>query len=153
MKVGFKNRNRTKSFFAVNRLEFRAGFTLVEMLLVVSIIGLLASLILVQVSQARARARDAEREEEIKTLQNAFALFAVSNKIYPIYTGPLTGSDPVSLALINADALSQVPLDPFNQGVYRYQYTSTDGSSYLLTYYLETDTILGKSAGMQTAGP
>lgn len=131
----------------------KKGFTIVELLVVMSIIVLLGSLILVQVSSSRARSRDAEREAEIKTLQNALAIYIVNNKLYPVYSGALSGADATSVALVNDGALQQVPLDPFNSGNYRYAYASTDGSTYTITYYLETNSISGKSAGVQTASP
>ncbi|MBI2640467.1 MAG: type II secretion system protein GspG [Candidatus Sungbacteria bacterium] len=129
------------------------GFTIVELLVVMAIIVLLGSLILVQVSSSRARSRDAERESEIKTLQNALAIYAVNNRTYPIYSGPLSGADQASVALVNDGALNQVPVDPFNSGNYQYAYDSADGSTYTLTYYLETNSISGKSAGVHTATP
>lgn len=131
----------------------KKGFSIIELLVVISIIALISSFIFVQLQQARSRARDAERETEIKTLQNAFALFVINNKVYPVYSGPLTGSDTASSALITGDAISQIPLDPFNSGKYQYVYNSVDGSTYTIIYYLETDSIPGKTAGIQTASP
>lgn len=131
----------------------RRGFSIVELLVVMSVIVLLGSMILVQVTSSRARARDAERESEVKTLQNALAIFIVNNKLYPIYSGPLTGTDAGSTALVNDGALQQMPLDPSNSGNYRYVYDSTDGSTYTITYYLETNSVSGKPAGAHTASP
>lgn len=145
--------NAGPSAFGFGRSATKNGFTIVELLVVMSIIVLLGSLILLQVSSSRARSRDAEREAEIKSLQNALALYIVNNKLYPVYSGPLTGSDSASTALVGDSALQQVPLDPFNSGNYRYAYASTDGSTYTLTYYLETNSISGKAAGVQTASP
>lgn len=133
--------------------EKMKGFSIVELLVVMSVIVLLGSLILVQVTSSRAKARDAERESEIKTLQNAMAIYIVNNKLYPVYSGPLTGADAASTALINDGALQQVPLDPSNSGNFRYIYDSSDGSTYTITYYLETNSISGKSAGVHTASP
>lgn len=129
------------------------GFTLIEMLLVISIMGLMASVVFVQLNSARARERDTHRERDIKTIQNALALYVVNNRYYPVYSGALTGSDIASQALINGEAIPQMPHDPVNTDNYRYTYDSTDGSTYTLTYYLETDTIFGKSAGQQTVAP
>lgn len=141
------------SSLAIRRSSFLGGFSIVELLVVMSIIVLLGSLILVQVRESRSRARDAEREGEIKTLQNALALYIVNNRRYPIYSGALTGTDTASTALVNDGALNQVPTDPFNTGNYTYVYASTDGSTYAITYYLETNSISGKSSGQQTASP
>ncbi len=137
------------------RTRQQAGFTLVEMLVVTAIIGLLISVITVQLQVARLKQRDAEREQEVKTLQNALALYASSNANYPVTTAPtpLTGTDAVSIALRNAETISNVPLDPLNTGNYRYVYDSVDGSTYIITYHLEGDSIPQKSAGIQYAAP
>jgi len=131
----------------------KKGFTIVELLIVISIIALIGSLIFVQLQQARARARDAEREQEIKALQNALAIYVVNNKVYPVYSGSFTGTDIASNALLTGDTINQIPFDPFNNGSYQYVYNSTDGSTYIITYYLETDSIPGKNMGMQTTRP
>lgn len=146
---------KTRKFlsFILYPFSSRCGFTIVELLVVMAIIVLLGSLILTQLSSSRARSRDAERESEIKTLQNALALYIVNNKLYPIYSGPLSGTDSASVALVNDDALNQTPTDPFNSGNYQYVYDSADGSTYIITYYLETNSISGKSAGVHTAAP
>ncbi|QQG45677.1 MAG: type II secretion system protein [Candidatus Sungiibacteriota bacterium] len=139
-------------------MKTKNGFTIVELLVVIAIIGLLSSLVLVQIQSSRARARDAEREEEIKSLQNALALYIVNSHNFPVGSGPLTGSDQVSLELIAKEALNQVPLDPLNTDPagdpdYRYLYNSADGGTYTLTYWLETNSVSGKSAGQHFAAP
>lgn len=135
----------------VNRLD---GFSLIELLVVIAIIGLLGSLIFIQLGKSRARGRDAQREQNMKTLQNALAIYTNTTAKYPpsnagsLPYGPaaLTGADPVSLDLINSEALPSIPADPINTGNYVYKYSSTDGMSYTIEYYLETDTIPGKPA-------
>lgn len=135
------------------RSGFQTGFTIIEMLVVIAIMTMLGSLIFTQIAGARARQRDTKREQDIKTLQNALAIYVINNKIYPVASGALTGTDAASVALINQETIQQIPKDPFNIGTYRYVYDSADGSTYTLTYYLETDTISGKSSGQQVAGP
>lgn len=138
--------------FQIKKGGGEKGFSIVEMLVVIAIIGFIGSLIFVQLQSSRQRARDAEREQEIKSLQNALAIYATNAGKYPpsntallpYAATALTGSDPISADLRNSDALTQIPLDPLNSGNFVYKYQSTDGSTYTLTYYLETDTILGK---------
>lgn len=142
-----------KNFSYSRVLVLRKGFTIIELLVVLAIAAMLLAGVMVLFQGARAKARDATREQDSKTLQNALTLYVTNLHAYPIYDGYLTGSDVVSVALKNSDSIPQMPRDPLNQGNYRYYYTSADGSTYTLKYYLETDTIPGKSAGLNQAGP
>ena len=130
------------------------GFTLVELLVVVAIIGLLVTMVLINIQNSKQKARDVRRVSDINNIATALALYHNDNNAYPIYTGNLTGSDAVSTALRNAQLISSVPLDPLNQDStncgflsgYRYYYNSIDGSNYILWYCLET-TMSGKIVG------
>lgn len=50
------------------------GFTLIEVLVVVAIIGLLSSVVIVGLGGARSKARDARRIADIQQIQNALEL-------------------------------------------------------------------------------
>ena len=129
------------------------GFTIIELLVVIAIIGMLGSLIFIQVTSTRTRARDVQREQEIKTIQNALTLYVTTKRSFPIYSGPITGSDPLSQELVNAGEIPSMPVDPTNVGSYIFSYDSSGGQTYALTYALETDSIPGKAKGIQTASP
>ena len=124
-----------------------------ELLVVTAIIAMIGSLAFVQFQQYRSRARDVEREQDVKELQKALALYITEKRVFPISSGPITGADPLSLALLDADALPSIPADPLSTGEYVYVYDSANGQSYTLTYTLETESIPGKKKGPQSAGP
>ncbi len=59
------------------------GFTLVELMIAVGIIGLLASVSLVNVNSIRAKARDSKRLADIKEVQKGLEAYYVTNGYYP----------------------------------------------------------------------
>lgn len=61
----------------------QVGFTLVELLVVISIIGFLASSAMYALNSARLNARDAQRLAELKNMQKALELYYDDHKYYP----------------------------------------------------------------------
>ena len=60
------------------------GFTIVELLIVIVVIGLLAALVIVQFSNVQARTRDSERKSDIRAIQSKVAEFYALNGRYPV---------------------------------------------------------------------
>lgn len=59
------------------------GFTLIELLVVIAIIGLLASIVLSTVSNARSKTRDVLRRSELKQLQSGLESYYSTFGAYP----------------------------------------------------------------------
>jgi len=78
-------------------------------------------------------------------------------QLYPVYDGYITGSDVFSNALVADGAMQGVPIYPLNDTreavTYKYYYQSVQGKTYLIEYYLETDSVQGKSQGLNTTSP
>ena len=148
----------------------KKGFTLIELLVVIAIIGLLATLSVVALNNARSRARDSRRVSDIKQIQTALELYFNENDAYPIYNESNPGAAHTVLEGTGKDGLNdfinpipQAPepadgdcdkdviADGDNEGNI-YGYESTDGSTYSLHYCLGNDTG-GIDAGNNTAGP
>lgn len=53
----------------------KLGFTLIELLVVISIIGILSSVILTSLKNAKVKAKNTKFVQELKSLQNAMALY------------------------------------------------------------------------------
>jgi len=63
--------------------QIKKGFTLIELLIVSTIILILASVVLVNMTSARAKARDSARASNLKELQTAIDLYFENNYHYP----------------------------------------------------------------------
>lgn len=119
--------------------KFSKGFTLIEMLIVITIIALLASLILVGMGGARAKTRDSRRIADLHNVMNALELYYAKNAYYPIE------SDWVGLTTaltIENIGVSRIPQDPLNTSPTAKSYyygASTDGQDYGLGADLETE--------------
>lgn len=68
------------------------GFTLIELLVVIAIIGMLASIVLASLSNARAKSRDARRISDLRQVQLAVELFYDQVGEYPQAPGHATWS-------------------------------------------------------------
>lgn len=120
---------------SVNGDRRAEGFTLIELLVVVAIIGILASLVTVNLQDARERARDVQRKGHVRAIQNALELYKNDQKpaVYP--------ADLVDLTTGNY--IKEVPEDPVaaqNPGGwpdYSYTRDALDSLQYDLVVCLE----------------
>jgi len=59
------------------------GFTLLEILIVITILGILASIVAVRIMDRPGEARTMKARLDIETLENALKLFKLDNAFYP----------------------------------------------------------------------
>ena len=117
-----------------NNFKLSKGFTLVELLVVIAIIGVLATLLLLQLNVARQRARDAKRIADINQVRTAVELYFDDNGTYPV-VGTYAGlaNLPTAGSTFKPKYLTQLPIDPLNTGVNTYNYgygPLTNGNAY-----------------------
>jgi general secretion pathway protein G len=122
----------------------KQGFTLIEILIVVAIIAILASVVLVGLGPTQQAGRDARRISDLAETQNGLELYYNKCGYYPgiaasstcgVYKAANTWTDmTTSLTGSNIGVMS-VPTDPTG-GKY-YQYGSTNGTSYVIEATLE----------------
>ncbi|MBI3632517.1 MAG: prepilin-type N-terminal cleavage/methylation domain-containing protein, partial [Candidatus Vogelbacteria bacterium] len=151
----------------------KKGFTLIELLVVVAIIGILASVILVSLGSARAKARDARRISDVKQLQNGLELYYSTFGRYPMFSEVYPGGAPdntyayTSTACatangpsghcISPDYMPTPPTDPLSGVPYYYAghkvSTQLTSDTKCLTYHLGTtlEQVTADSPVMKTA--
>lgn len=126
------------------------GFTLIELLVVIAIIGLLSTLAVVALNNARMKSRDAKRVSDIKQIQTALELYYNDQNSYPAALGTSIASD--SITYMSTVPENPEPVDGCTTGAsYTYAQTSS-GASYTLTYCLG-GAAGGISSGVHTAYP
>jgi prepilin-type N-terminal cleavage/methylation domain-containing protein len=93
----------------------KRGFTLIELLIVIAIIGVLSSIVMVNVNTARAKARDTQRISDMGQLRIALELYYDSNGTYPPGNGSLG-----ALSILVPTYIAKLPNDPLNTGTMPY---------------------------------
>lgn len=135
----------------------QSGFTIVELLIVIVVIGILAAITITAYNGVQQRARDAERSSELTSLQKVLELYHADFGGYPKCgsTGPNTPpafSASTVVACLTDELvptyLSAIPTDPVNDGVnltYRYGagYTKTGPTTFNGTAPAQDNYILG----------
>jgi len=117
------------------------GFTLVELLVVISIIGILAAIALVSFTSSQKQARDTVRKSDTKQYQLALENFA--NKSGGLYPQRPDGSGVVAWTTLCTDiALTGCPQDPryTKDATFVYEYQSngaiSDGTAAATSYVI-----------------
>ena len=90
------------------------GFSLVELMVVIVIIGLLATIVIVNVMPAADRAAVTKARADIATLEQAIEMYRLDNMTYPTTQQGLQ-------ALLSGNYIRRLPEDPWDNP---YQYSA-----------------------------
>lgn len=111
------------------------GFSLIELLVVIAIIGLLSTMAVVSLNNARQKARDARRQGDLKSLQTAIEMYKTT-QADDVVPQPANWA---ALGTTLAGLLTSAPTDPGNNS-YIYCYDSTTpntNNGYMLAGHME----------------
>ncbi len=137
-----------------------SGFTLIELMVVIAIIGILSAGAIAGVNIARSKARDAKRSANVAQIQKALALLVTNTGSYPVATDGtcLTDADAVSQEIKDRGFMKSIPPDPSGATApppvqpHCIFYTSADGATYTIQFSQERTTSRGP-VGTITVSP
>lgn len=129
--------------------RLKKAFTLPELLVVLTIISILSGIIIVNITFAREKARDAKRRTDIETIKDATELYYEVHQTWPgssgtdvkVYYSNVTSPTNLTRWALLKTALSSelsLPSDPRNGSQYYYAY-ATNGSDYEINCVFERD--------------
>lgn len=130
VELGFKLINYQCSMKKTKRVSRQSvlGFTLLELLVVISIISILLALGVAAFSTAQRKGRDAKRRADVKAMQDGYEQYYAAQGNYTnICTTDITDYMPGGR-----------PIDPKNQPPYEYNCTSQPSYEYCVCATLET---------------
>ena len=145
--------NREKKTIMKNTKK--QAFTLIELLVVIAIIGILATLAVVSLQNARSRARDSKRIADVRQMQTALELYFNDWNTYPTSSSIATTVASGTSIYMATVPTAPTPVDGCGGSAASNTYTYTQrttGSSYTISFCLGAQTG-GLSAGAQCATP
>lgn len=118
------------------------GFTLIEILIVIAIIGMIVGLLLPNFNQLRQESRDQSRKTGVKALVEALELYKLKQNP-PSYPESIPGLNE-GTSWVDDDGvttyLNQTPVDPLydtNEDKFKYIYVRTSTQTYYVGVCLE----------------
>lgn len=121
-------------------MKTERGFTLVELLVVITIIAILSVVGMAVYSTTLKSARDAKRQKDLYAISQALEQYKASKKRYPAPSGCNNiWSDQADWNIATCGLvgfISEMPKDPQNSDLHRYHYCS-DGTYFVLGVNME----------------
>ena len=113
--------------FTPSRRSAEHGFTLVELMVVILIIGLLATVVIINVMPATDKAASTKARADIATLEQSVEMYRLNNLSYP------SGEDGLQ-TLVRERLVKRLPKDPWGNP-YRYAAPGRDGRDFEIYSY------------------
>jgi len=116
-----------------------SGFTLIEIMVVIVILGILASLIVPRIMSRPEEAKIVKARQDIRALESALELYKLDNGIYPTTDQGLMAlvkkpaSSPVPSNWKSGGYVKDLPMDPWNKP-YQYLNPGAHGEIDIFSY-------------------
>lgn len=124
------------------------GFTLIELLVVIAIIGILATLVITQLSGAQTRARNSNAKSDVSEAGKAVETWKTTNNADNI---PQDGGDSTTKVNNTTESAGWITLFDKASGAFPVRVAKTPSGSHTYTY--ETDTNAANEASVTMANP
>jgi general secretion pathway protein G len=118
----------------MRRVTSQAGFTLLEIMVVVFILGLLVTLVVPRIMRAGVQAKRTKAGADVKAIEESLEMFKLENGFYPSTVDGLQMLVQPTSKAANANRegyLKKLPIDPWGNP---YAYFS-DGQTFLVKSY------------------
>lgn len=124
----------------MTRKNYQFGFTLVELLVVITIIALLTTMGMIGYTNATRKSRDGRRQADLEQIRTALELYRSDNSAYPDDWADL----------VTEEYIREIPEDPKG---FSYVYVpDTDNLGYDLCAHLETGDTTDDCGGAEACG-
>jgi len=132
-------------------MKKRPGFTTLELLIVLAVFGILASIAAFTINQSREALRDADRVSDVTVLRSALSQYWLRHASYPTAEGVSLGSPESGIRGFTTEGfvtesgsgnviLEFIPTGPRRNEYYLY---TSDGIGYSLRFTTERATVFG----------